>query len=329
MVDTFPSAPTVTIGLPVYNGEAYLTEALESLVSQSFADIEFIISDNASTDGTRDICESFTRKDSRIRYDRLDENVGAAGNYNRLLPMAKGRYFKWAAHDDNCDPDFIAACVSALEANMDAVLCYPSTRVIDGEGALITKYRDGLNLPQTTPDARLTAYLRGNFLRERGMCNPIFGLIRTDALRKTHLIQDFLASDRSLLGHLALLGQFIELPEHLFERRVHRGISTMADTRFAARMAWFNTSARPRKKTTFNNHLALRFTHIKDYFRAISTLVETENDRRACRSRLAMLLLSDPRWLAKDIRFSLGFQPSSAQIMRKLEALNETQTHHS
>ncbi|MEL6286642.1 MAG: glycosyltransferase, partial [Pseudomonadota bacterium] len=69
MVDTFPSAPTVTIGLPVYNGEAYLTEALESLVSQSFADIEFIISDNASTDGTRDICESFTRKDSRIRYD--------------------------------------------------------------------------------------------------------------------------------------------------------------------------------------------------------------------------------------------------------------------
>ena len=97
-------SPLVSIGLPVYNGDRYLAEALDSILAQSFADFELIISDNASTDGTQDICETYARRDERIVYSRLPENLGAAPNYNRLVEMARGELFKWAAHDDRIKP---------------------------------------------------------------------------------------------------------------------------------------------------------------------------------------------------------------------------------
>ena len=98
--------PRVTVGLPVFNGENYLAEALDSLLTQSFENFLLIISDNASTDSTQKICTDYSAKDPRIRYVRLDTNVGAAENYNRLVDVAEGDYFKWAAHDDNCRPEF-------------------------------------------------------------------------------------------------------------------------------------------------------------------------------------------------------------------------------
>ena len=128
------------------------------------------------------------------------KNLGAAENYNRIVHVARGEYFKWAAHDDNCYSDFLSECVTALDRNPDAVLCYPSTHVIDGNGEVLSEYRDNLDLPQDSSHERLVGYLRNNFMRKTGMCNPIFGVIRTAPLRKTRLIQEFLASDRLLLA---------------------------------------------------------------------------------------------------------------------------------
>ena len=107
--------PKVSIGLPVYNGEDFLAEALDSLLDQTYDDFELIISDNASTDSTADICTSYSAKDSRIRYLRSDVNLGAAVNYNLVFELATGEYFKWAAHDDICAPEFIGACVDILD----------------------------------------------------------------------------------------------------------------------------------------------------------------------------------------------------------------------
>src|SRR3954466_4130607 len=96
--------PRVSIGLPVFNGEKYLPEALDSLVSQDFEDLEIILSDNGSTDSTQNICREFAAKDPRIRYHRNQTNIGASKNYNRVLELARGEYFKWASHDDICHP---------------------------------------------------------------------------------------------------------------------------------------------------------------------------------------------------------------------------------
>ena len=89
----------VAIGLPVYNGDNYLAAAIESILAQSYGDFDFLISDNASTDGTEEICRAYAQRDRRIRYIRQAQNVGAAANYNLIVPMTDSPYFKWAAHD--------------------------------------------------------------------------------------------------------------------------------------------------------------------------------------------------------------------------------------
>ena len=85
----------VSIGLPVYNGEKYLEQALISILSQTYTDFELIISDNASTDRTQAICREYAAKDPRIRYYCNEENLGAAPNHNRVFELASGEYFKW------------------------------------------------------------------------------------------------------------------------------------------------------------------------------------------------------------------------------------------
>ena len=70
------AVPRLSVGLPVYNGENYLAESLEALLGQSYEDFELIISDNASTDGTADICRRYEKQDSRIRYIRQPRNIG-------------------------------------------------------------------------------------------------------------------------------------------------------------------------------------------------------------------------------------------------------------
>lgn len=123
-----PSSPTVSIGLPVFNGEAFLADAIRSLLAQTCADIELIIADNASTDRTGDICKAFAAGDSRIRYIRQEHNIGAAPNFKAALDAATGAYFMWAAHDDLWDADFVADAVDLLaDPGVDYV--FPTFRV--------------------------------------------------------------------------------------------------------------------------------------------------------------------------------------------------------
>lgn len=321
--DTGKAAPKVSIGLPVYNGEDYIEQAISTLLRQSFSDFELIISDNASKDGTRAICERFAADDPRVRYSRVNRNLGAAPNYNRIVPMARGSYFKWAAHDDRCLPRFLEACVKALDEDPSVVLAYPATIVIDKHGDALRTYRDGLDLPQAEPQARFAGYIKQNYLHRRGMCNPIFGVVRMNALRRTRLIQDFLASDRSLLGHLALLGRFRELEDPLFERRIHMGTSTLAVTDFKKRQEWFNAaSIKPSSHKKRNNFLSLRRTHIEDYFAAIDELVDDRKSRRACKATFTYLLITRPKWLYRDIKYTLGGQPSPERIMAMMQTMD-------
>jgi glycosyltransferase involved in cell wall biosynthesis len=205
----------VSIGLPVYNGENYIQEAIESILSQTFEDFELIISDNASTDQTEAICCSYALKDERIRYFKNKENLGAANNYKRVFNLASGELFKWAAHDDICLPSFLASCVEVLDHDPTVVLCYARTITIDSEGKFTKKWDARPAFGSVVPHRRFLEVLVPT------ETFPIWGLIRTNILRKTPLLGNYPQHDLPLLTELSLYGRFYEVPEFLFLSREH------------------------------------------------------------------------------------------------------------
>ena len=214
---TSERAPRVSIGLPVYNGARYLGEALESLLRQTYEDIEIIISDNASTDATEEIARSFAARDSRVRYDRLLKNIGAAANFMRVLHLARGEYFRWASADDLSAPEFVERCVVVLDREPDVVQAYPRAKLIDEHGAVIREYHDNLH---TVADRASDRYIQ--VLERIGLCNAIYGVMRTSVLRRMPPLGAFEGSDIPWQAEIALHGKIWEIPEYLFFRRMHR-----------------------------------------------------------------------------------------------------------
>ena len=210
------NGPQVSIGLPVFNGENYLAEALDSILAQTFLDFELIISDNASTDRTQKICETYAAKDDRIRYYRSPKNLGMAWNFNHAFELSVGEYFKWSAHDDLLAPNFLAKCVVILDQDPSVVLCYPKARIIDEQGHPLEDYNVKLNTDSPRPQDRF-----GDLLLAGHRCFEIFGVIRASALRMTPLLGSYGHTDGVLLARLGFLGRFYEVPEHLFFPRKH------------------------------------------------------------------------------------------------------------
>jgi glycosyltransferase involved in cell wall biosynthesis len=209
-------APRVGVGVPVFNGERYLRQALESLVGQSFTDLEITIVDNASNDATASIAQSFAAADPRVRYRRNATNLGIARNFNRAFEVSRGEYFKWASHDDLCLPTFVERCVDALDRDPKVVLAYPSPLDIDADDTVIGPRDAGLDFTKDTPFERF----RDQMIKAHAGLH-LYGLIRADALRRTGLHGLFHGGDRVLLSELALQGKFIELPDQLYLHREH------------------------------------------------------------------------------------------------------------
>ena len=127
-------APRVSIGLPVYNGERWLSQSVESILAQSFTDFELVICDNASTDGTEAICRGFAGRDERVRYLRNARNIGGMRNATLVFEQARGEYFRWAAHDDVCEPTLIERLVEVLDDHPEVVAAVSPSISIDGDG---------------------------------------------------------------------------------------------------------------------------------------------------------------------------------------------------
>jgi len=113
--------PKISIGLPVYNGERYLENAINRMLEQDYQDFELIISDNASTDKTQEICLEFCQKDSRIRYFRNEKNIGLSRNHNRTFEMARGEYFKWISHDDDYPKSMLKRFIETFQEQPKSV----------------------------------------------------------------------------------------------------------------------------------------------------------------------------------------------------------------
>jgi glycosyltransferase involved in cell wall biosynthesis len=218
-----PSSPSpiISIGVPVYNGSRFLRGALESFLGQSFSDIELIISDNASTDATEDICREFAMRDARIRYVRQAVNIGAMRNWNFVAKQARGRFFKWSSANDYCSPDMLAHCFAAMEPDPRIVLCFPRTCLVDQETGSLTEYEEDIELMEDSPYERF-----GKVRESLRLNNPLIGLIRTDSLLRTRLNRVYPGGDMVLTAELALSGRFLLLPEILLYRRVGQETSS-------------------------------------------------------------------------------------------------------
>lgn len=207
-------SPRLSIGLPVHNGAEYLTEALDALLSQSYDDFELVISDNASTDGTAEICRRYAALDSRIRYLRLARNVGAAPNHNVVLNAARGELFKWASHDDLYHPHLLERCVAALDEHPDVVLASCMSTVIDESGQPTGQQ---VEYPPALDSRHASERFAGVLFGLGG--DDDYGVIRTDTIRMTHLSGSHYHADRTLVAELVLHGRFHRVPEELYCRR--------------------------------------------------------------------------------------------------------------
>lgn len=270
----------VSIGLPVCNGQNYMGDAIRSILAQDFTDFELIISDNASTDATQDIARGFAAQDNRVRYHRNPINLGPEGNFNQAFRLARGRYFKWAAHDDLVEPGFLGKCVAVLEADSSVVLCQSLARIIDENDDEIGVY-DGALAGAVSPD--LVDRFRA-LVMARHLCTELFGVIRSDALRKTQLLDLYYGADRALLLELAMLGRFAQVPEVLFANREH--VERCSRAVFRSALAHANDS-------TASPSVLPTWALYRDYRHAVNKHVGDAGTRRNC---LRMLR----RWWVTD-----------------------------
>lgn len=281
--------PRVSIGLPVYNGEIYLAEALDSLLAQTFTDFELVIADNASTDATGEICQAYAVKDSRIRYIRNPENLGAAANYNRVFELSSGQYFKWAAHDDLCAPEFLERCVGVLDRDESVVLCYSLTKAIDENGQVTREYAAKPKSGSVRPRDRFY-----EFVCVPHPCVAVFGLMRTSVLGRTPLIGNYTGSDRPLLGELSLLGRFHEIPEFLFFYRNHPQQSWQLHPTSYAYEEWFDP-ARSERWTLPNWRL------LWEHLRSVGRVPLGWQERVGCYACVGWYIRKRWRYLAGDL----------------------------
>lgn len=217
-----PRPPLVTIGVPVYNEARYLDASLHSLRAQDYPNLEIVLSDNASTDGTLALCERHAAADPRIRVERTAANRGATANFRHALDVARGRYFMWAAGHDLWTPGLVSECVALLEAHPQACLAFPCSRWIDGDGRALPR-QSGWTDTRGLPDvARLFTVFWGNM-------HPVMGVVRTDELRACGPLPNLVGGDLVLLARLALRGHFLHARGSEWSRREFRSEPRYAD----------------------------------------------------------------------------------------------------
>ncbi len=173
--------PAVSIGMPVYNGEAFLGQALQSILAQSFSDFELIVSDNASSDNTEKIVAAFAEGDERVRYIRQPTNIGPIANFNYVLHEAQGDYFMWAAADDVWDEAWINVLIHHMSASV--AISFGHVDNIDENGKLLRQYKKF-----DFSDPKLLRMIKYYFAEDyNGKANIIYGMYHTRALQKHHM----------------------------------------------------------------------------------------------------------------------------------------------
>ena len=301
--------PRVSVGLAVFNGEDYVGEAIDSVLGQTYEDFELVISDNASTDQTEEICRAYAAMDPRVRYFRNDHNIGGANNENRTFLLSRGEYFRWLGHDDRFAAPLLAESVAVLDAEPSVVLCHTQVILIDADGneiGLLDRNRAASEKARER-FCQLTGWDHG--------CEELYGLIRSDVMHKTRLQPNYTDSDRTLLAQLSLYGRFYQIPKPLFYRRIHQQGSTHVYPEWRERMAWFFPDMSQSKITM--PHWS-QFLH---YLEVISHAPISVSERMGCYSHMVSWLLNkNGRSMAKDLLLA-----TAGILHRPLKAVQRVQ----
>jgi len=209
--------PLVSIGLPVRNGERYLGEAVRSVLDQEHGDLELVISDNASDDGTEEICRHFARSDPRVRYHRQPQDIGLVANFNTVLHLARGGYFNWMGDDDRLTPTYVSRCVEVFADDATLILVTTQQAYVGPDGAVESASYDGARMRSARPVERFTEMLR--LLNEsRLLLDPLYGMMRRATVAGVaRPIMVF--EDQVFAARLALAGPFGHLGQVLSYRR--------------------------------------------------------------------------------------------------------------
>ena len=224
----------VSIGMPVYNGEKYIRRALDSLLAQDYEHFELIISDNASTDGTGAICQEYATRDGRISYCRNDANMGAEWNFQRVLDLAQGEYFMWAAHDDVWERPFIGACVEELQKNPSVVLCATRAILLDDAGNRVGEHVDDVHTLGMSKIMRLKKVILGVSRN-----TAFYGVYIKDALVRIQMGK-FYGADHVFMAEFSLLGEINIRPEKYFYSQVGGAGNSVQGVMQAANIqSWF------------------------------------------------------------------------------------------
>jgi glycosyltransferase involved in cell wall biosynthesis len=214
--------PRVSVGLPVYNGADHVAEAIDSVLAQTYRDLELVICDNASSDRTEEICRRLAHRDPRVRFYRNDENLGATGNFRRTFELARGEFFNWLSHDDLLAPKYVEQCIGVLEHSPESVvLCFsPQVRLTyEGEP---WRDKDRMDWYEANPPYDGISFSRLMLVPDRRIPPMLFGMARRSALARTSLLRPVCYSDLILVPELRLQGEFREIAEPLYFRRSHR-----------------------------------------------------------------------------------------------------------
>jgi glycosyltransferase involved in cell wall biosynthesis len=265
--------PRLSIGLPVYNSSAYVAESIEALLGQTFEDFELIISDNASTDDTGDICRRYEKLDSRVRYFRQPRNVGLAPNHNFCVMEARGELFKWGAGDDLYARDLIEKCVAALDENPKVVLAHSWTAMIDGNGAVFQANEYPLATSALRAPERFRSILNDSGGDDDG------AVMRKEVLLRTAMKESYHHADRTIIAELVLHGPFYQVPEWLYFRRDHPDRAERAHPSVRARCANMD----PKRGNRWLNPMPrLLGEYVWAYVRMIQHAPLTRAERREC-----------------------------------------------
>lgn len=212
------SQPLVSFGVPIYNGEATVCRCLDSILQQDYQDLEVIVCDNASTDGTRDILRAYRDRDARIKLYLNDINIGQIENCNRVFKLSSGKYFRWLGVSDWIEPTYLSKCVNALEGDPGAIAVTTLFKLhIDGKRPICVDYR-GERVESNVPEDRFARML-WFFHAGHELYDPLYSLIRSDAFARTGLIRMMTKGDWMMAAELSLLGRFQHVPECLAHRQ--------------------------------------------------------------------------------------------------------------
>jgi len=210
--------PSVSVGLPVYNEEQWLGRALDSWLVQDHGDFEIVLANNASTDGTAEICRAYSARDSRIRFTDNPLNIGPTRNHQLVFELSRGDFFVWAGGHDHVHPAFISKTLEVLQKNESVILCTTRSEFRDEQDVAWRVNKGGFDSRGLPPHERFTRIIQ--HMVSGGTANMFYGLYRRDFLSQVLEFKKTIGADVILLSRVALLGEVVQLDDILYYRYV-------------------------------------------------------------------------------------------------------------